>query len=337
MKGAAKAESSGVLARLLADEDPSIRWGARVLVLGQSPSTRENKALRLSIADSPRARALLSHRRRDGTIPANPYRKWQGPHWTLYLLARIHYPPGDDSLLPLRDQIYDWLLEPAHLAFPRSLRFEDQPERFRRCGTQEGNAIWYSLVLGIDDERTRELARRLAAWQWPDGGWNCDKRPEARASSAIESLVPLRALSLAAAAWKDGSLAEAAGRTAEWFLSRRFHYRLRDGRPMAHLHFGPWERIAHPIAVWDVLSCLVTMAEIGRIGDGRCAEALALLRSKRLPGGGFPAEYRSAVTASEFATRGTWADFGPFGARRENPFVTVEALGALAAAQRAGA
>jgi len=329
MKRKENVDANQAVERLLKSPDSSIRWAARVDALGQSPATRGNESLRRSIASSPRALALLSHRERDGRIRANPYRKWQGPHWTLYLLARIHYPPGDPELHPLRDQVYDWLLEPAHLVFPRSLAIEGQSERFRRCGTQEGNAIWYSIILGIDDERTRELARRLVRWQWPDGGWNCDKRPEARASSAIESLIPMRALYLAAAKWNDPALAKAADRTAEWFLSRRFHYRLRDGKPMEHLYFGPWEKIAHPIAIWDVLACLGAMADIGKLGDPRCAEALGLLRSKRLAGGGFPAEYRSAVTASSLTTRGTWAEFGPFGARVENPEVTIEALRVL--------
>ena len=32
----------------------------------------------------------------------NPYRKWQGPHWTLYSLAEIGFPAGGEALLPLR-------------------------------------------------------------------------------------------------------------------------------------------------------------------------------------------------------------------------------------------
>jgi len=178
------------------------------------------------------AERLLSHRQADGTIATNPYRKWQGPHWTLYCLAQIGYPPGDRSLLPLRDQVYDWLLEPAHLRFPRSLRIPGQEERFRRCASQEGNAVWYSIRLGIADERTRELVARLGSWQWPDGGWNCDKRPEARTSSVIESLVTLRALTLAAAVFGDAEARKAADRAAEYFLRRSLFRRLRDGQPI---------------------------------------------------------------------------------------------------------
>ena len=41
-----------------------------------------------------------------------------------------------------------------------------------------------------ENERCDELALRLAEWQWPDGGWNCDKRPEVVISSFMETLIP---------------------------------------------------------------------------------------------------------------------------------------------------
>jgi hypothetical protein len=290
-------------------------------------------AARAAIGESERARRLLAARGADGTIRAHPYRKWQGPHWTLYSLAQIDYPPGDLSLLPMRDQVYDWLLDPAHLQFRRSLLIPGQEDRFRRCASQEGNAILYSIRLGIDDERTRELTRRLVAWQWPDGGWNCDKRQEALTSSVIESLIPLRALALAGAFYGDVGAARAAGRTAEWFLSRRLFRRLRDGRPIR----PDFTSIQYPIQFYDVLFALSVMAEIGRIRDPRCREALEVLRSKQLPGGGFPLEKPNATTSSSVRTRGTFADWGPSGKRSMNPLVTVAALWVLREAGADGA
>ena len=68
--------------------------------------------------------------------------------------------------------------------------------RVRRCASQEGNCYYYSLALGLADDRTEELAARLIKWQWEDGGWNCDKRPEASISSFNETLIPLRGLVL---------------------------------------------------------------------------------------------------------------------------------------------
>ena len=41
-----------------------------------------------------------------------------------------------------------------------------------------------------DDPRVETLARSLVAWQWPDGGWNCDLKASGRRSSFHESLIP---------------------------------------------------------------------------------------------------------------------------------------------------
>jgi hypothetical protein len=68
------------------------------------------------------------------------------------------------------------------------------------------------------------------------------------------------------------------------------------------------------------------MAEAGRIGDERCADALRLLESKRLPDGGFPLEEGMATRAVEIVSRGSFADWGPKSTRRNNPLVSLAAL-----------
>jgi hypothetical protein len=275
-----------VVHQALQSGDPCLEHKARRLLLEEPEGSRRLRRLRAAIASGGRARALLAGRRAHGTMP--------GPHWTLYSLALIDYPAGDPQLLPLRDQVYDWLLDPAHLEFRQSLLLPGQEDRFRRCASQEGNAIWYS-----EEERTRELARRLERWQWPDGGWNCDKRPQARTSSVIETLIPLRGLSLAASRYTDRGAARAADRAAEFFLKRRLFRRLRDGRP-----------IREDFQFYDLLFVLTVMAESGRLADPRCADS------------------------GELRTRGSRADWGPKGKTRTNPLVSIEALRVLKEADR---
>lgn len=43
-------------------------------------------------------------------MPHHPYSKWYGAHWILVTLADLGYPPGDQGLVPLREQVYGWLL-----------------------------------------------------------------------------------------------------------------------------------------------------------------------------------------------------------------------------------
>jgi hypothetical protein len=316
-----------IVDRLISSDDPTVVLKTRRDLLGEPQSALVD--LRRSIAETERARQLLGHRRVDGTIATNPYTKWQGPHWTLVLLALIEYPPGDDDLHPLRDQVYDWMFSPEHMQFPRTVFYDDQPERVRRCGSMEGNAIWYSLALGLGDDRTKLLVDRLIDLQWPDGGWNCDKRREARTSSFMETLIPLRGLHAYGQTREYRPALQAAGRAAEFLLERRLLWRKRDGRLLEQ--FLP---IWFPIQFYDPLFVLQVMVEIGMIDDPRCKGALDVLESKRLPDGGFPAEAKNAHTVETRTTRGSWADWGPGGKTRTNELVTVAALAVLKAAGR---
>ena len=179
-----------IASRLAASDDPVIAYQARVNLVGEPESDPALRDLRASIASSPRARALLSGREPDGTIRLYPYAKYQGPHWTLVSLALIDYPAGDPALAPLKRPVEDWLLGPTFDRPPRTVFYPEQPERVRRCASQEGNAIWAALRLGLEDDHTVALVDRLVARQWPDGGWNCDKRREARSSSFQETAIP---------------------------------------------------------------------------------------------------------------------------------------------------
>lgn len=278
------------------------------------------------------AAALLAHRGPDGRAPVHAYQKWQGPLWTFVCLAEVGHRRGDRSLLPLRDQFREWLFAERHLEPPRSLLIPGQEDRFRRCACQEGFQAWSEMRLGLADEATEELVRRLKRWQWPDGGWNCDKRPEARTSSFVETLAPLRALALHAELTGDASSSAAAGRAAEVFLSRRLFRRRRDGSVIdprflrfAFPHFWPY----------DILFGLLVLAEAGMIRDPRCGEALDLVEAKRLPDGGWPLAEKVWRAAESYVTRGTFYDWGPSGSRRSNPWVTAQARFVLEAAGRA--
>lgn len=71
------------------------------------------------------------------------------------------------------------------------------------------------------------------------------------------------------------------------------------------------------------------MTEIGRVRDPRCTDAVRLLASKRLPGGGFPVEVRTARTVDVIVSGGTFADWGPTGRTRPNPYVSIDAIWVL--------
>jgi hypothetical protein len=318
-----------IVDKLLASEEPSIRLRVRVGVCGDDEDSASIRRLRNEIRDSSRVRALLSERGPDGGIPGSPYRKWTGSHWVLTLLGEIGHPPGDRTLRPMVDRASAWAM--GHT--PRIIK--GLP---RRCASQQGNALLYLIRLGFGDERCDELADRLMGWQWPDGGWNCDKKPEACHASFHESLIPMRALFAYARATRRRKARSAARRAAEMFLDRRLFRRKTTGEVIR-----PRFAVTHYPYFWQYtfLHGLVAMTEAGLIRDPRCSEALDLLESKRLPDGGFPAErkYYSVPTTRGKRNRSgqSRVGWGPTSTSRRgksNEFATAEALTVLKAAGR---
>jgi hypothetical protein len=315
-----------ILEQLLHSEEACIRYRVRSGVLGEDPDAPELLALREEIRVSPRAQALLSEQAPDGSIGWPAYKKWLGAHWVLASLADIGYPPGDTCLLPLREQVLAWLFSSKHQKHIVTIQ-----GRTRRCASQEGNALRAMLRLGIADERTDDLAQCLVNWQWPDGGWNCDRRTGASHSSFWESLIPMRALVLHGQQTGNQDSTAAAQRAAELFLKHGLFRRLSDNAPMQPEFlklFYPW--------YWryNILAGLSAMVEVGCIHDPHCTEALDRLEARRLPGGGFAADirfYRVSQAETSGVSRVSW---GPATGKKMNEFVTAEALVVLRAAGR---
>jgi hypothetical protein len=309
--------------------DPAMQLKIRVGVLGEDPGAPAIWLLREKIKASPRAQTLLSGRDADGRIfdkAYHAYRKWTGAHWTLVDLAEIGYPAGDVELLPLRDQVYAWLFSEQHRDKIKTI-----DGRVRRCASQEGNALWATIKLGLTDDRTQQLVDGLLRWQWPDGGWNCDRNPTADTSSFMESLIPLRGLALYVQRTGDPVVARAVERATEVFLSRRLFRRRSDGS-VIHPEF----LVLHHPCYWhyDILFGLRVIAEAGFLNDPRCAEALDVLESKQLLDGGWPAEKKYYRVSDKPVSGRSLVDWGGASKRRMNEWVTAEALTVLTAVGR---
>jgi hypothetical protein len=294
-------------------------------LLGEPRDSASNRSLQTRVRDSSRVKLLLSERQ-DGVIPYHPYAKWFGAHWVLSVLADLRYPAGDTSLVPLREQVYEWLFSETHTKYakkhePHAGPYMTTRGLVRAHASMEGNALYYLHALGLADDRTTDLADRLAEWQWPDGGWNCDKKPRAHTSSFTESLLPLRGLACHAAA--TGRNRDTVSRAAEYFLERKMFKRKRDGKVIS----GRFTLLHYP-CYWhyDILFGLKVMKEAGFLGDERCLDAISLLSSKRLADGGFPAEgaYYQATPRSKSGR--SLVGWGGVRKNEMNEFVTCDAL-----------
>lgn len=308
--------------------DPSIRYLYQRDVLVIDSQVPEMTALQDEIKDCKKVRKLLAAYNEGLTRepPRHAYSKWRGSFWILLQLTEMGYPPGDERLIPLRDQVLDWLLDTERLK-----RVPLINGRYRRCACQEGTAVLTMIKLGIIDPRIEELVDLLLKWQWPDGGWNCDKKPLAAHASFHETWLPLRAMHAYARLSGDPRAAECAERAGEVFLSRRLFKRLSNGELISEYFM----QLAFP-AYWhyDILVGLMVMNEIGRLQDPRCAEALDLLESKHLPNGGYAADikyYRVTETETSGVSPVGW---GPVSKDKMNEYVSVRALGVLKQAGR---
>jgi hypothetical protein len=275
--------------------------------------------------------ALLEGEYRDGPGRVRPhaYKKWGGAHWRLVSLAELGVTIETAGARPALEeawaQVVDWLLGASHLANVPVI-----DGRYRRCGSQEGNALWAASVIGVGEADHRErLAANLLRWQWPDGGWNCDRRPKAGHSSFNESLPPLRGLVAhrAAAAASGPELDGAIDRAAEFFLRHRVVESERTGE------------VAHPRVIelawppywhYGLLPGLRALNEAGRLDDPRVAPALDRLEGLRGADGQWRANRRywrrgRTGTGTEVVT---WGDAG------EAMMLTRQAREVLAAAGR---
>ena len=262
------------------------------------------------------------------------YGKYTGAHWTLADLADMGHPAADRTLEPLRDQVYEFWLAPERtrerVVDGEAARYKSRPGvpiidgRARRCASQEGNALYATLALGLADNRTDQLASNLVRWQWPDGGWNCDRKTLAMTSSFHESLLPFRGLAWHAKLTGTAESSRAVDRCCEFFLERHLFRRRRDG---AVIH-DSFLKLKYP-HYWhyDILIGLKVLAEAGRISDPRCEEALDVLQARRLPDGGWRAEGKHYRVVDDPANGGTLVDWGPVSRRPlMNPYVTLDAL-----------
>jgi len=312
------------VAWLLASEDPSVRYLTLTEILGEHPDCAEAVAARELIPEGPRVRSLLSGQEPDGGFGVHPYRKWTGAHWRLVSLVELRVSSDDPRARAATEGVLTWLA--ASIGGRREIN-----GLIRACASQWGNAIRVCCRLGLArDERVRRFAEWLAEWQWPDGGWNCDKRPEAHHSSFHETFTPLWGLAEYCAATGNESVREATERGTEFMLRHRLFRSDRTGEVIhptwLHLRYPPYWH-------YDVLAGLRVMATLNKLDDPRAAEALDILEDKRRPDGRWASDGRHWRNPG---TKGSNVEVVDWGRRGPNEMITLYALHVLKEAGRLG-
>ena len=185
----AELDGSWIIARddpgvawLLTSAEPAVRMLTLKEVLGEAPDHPDVVAAREAFVLKPIARALLN----DHGEPV--YAKWPGPFWRLTALVELGVPAGEPTASGYLRTVLAWLNDMEHRRYPPII-----------AGRPRAHAIWHGQALAAavalstpDPSVAAALAEQLI--QWPDGGWNCDRRPDAACSSVHESLGPCGAL-----------------------------------------------------------------------------------------------------------------------------------------------
>ncbi len=291
----------------------------------------------------PRVRVLLDGQESDGGFGVHPYQKWTGAHWRLVSLVELGVSEGFRSAVRATDLVLKWLLGDAYVRnVPRINGL------YRRCASQEGNALGVCSRLGLGkDPRVIRLAESLIGWQWPDGGWNCDRREEAHHSSFNESLSTLWGLAEYRHATDDEHAADSVKKAAEFFLKHRIFRSCRTGevRQPETFHSKMYRSIhsfteLHYSLYWhyDILQALTILRRAGKLDDPRTQEAIDLFESKRGDDGRWRPEgyYWNLKRKTQAKLAVSNVDVVNWGRSGPNEFITLNALRVLKAAGRIG-
>ena len=130
-----------ILHELLEWPDPLVTYSTRLRILDEDPDSVEMLSLAEKTRECATVNSLLSGCDTSGRIPLDAYKKWNGPHWVLYVLAEAGYPAGDDRLETLAGQDVEWVNSDRRLGWVERRTRMAGGTLVRACASMEGAVI----------------------------------------------------------------------------------------------------------------------------------------------------------------------------------------------------
>ncbi|HYM96760.1 MAG TPA: hypothetical protein VET26_05650 [Candidatus Sulfotelmatobacter sp.] len=206
----------------------------------------------------------------------HPFPQWTSTTWSLVLLR-------------------DFGLDPASAEAQRAVRLVRERCRWEHDGEPffagevepciNGRVVALGAYFGEDVSR---VVDRLLGEQMSDGGWNCEQEngsTRGSFNSTIEVLDGLLAFERAVGGSAEVKSARLRGQ--EYMIERRMFRRLSTGEVID----PEWMQFSYPTGwYYDVLRGLDYLRAAGAAPDGRLAEAIGLVESKRDGDGRWPLE-----------------------------------------------
>lgn len=261
------------------DRVASEGWGARLLALQRQDGHWDGGKPTFS-SDAAASWWQSLPPERQGTL----FPEWTSTTWSLALLQAF----GLDPACPEARRAISLVREQCRWEHAGEPFFEGEVEP---C--INGRAVSIGAYFGEDVE---PIVTRLLGEQMSDGGWNCEQENGSTRGSfhtTIDVLEGLLQYELAVGIIPEVTAARLRGQ--EYLLERRMLRRLSTGELIAHDRKtdcpAAWTRFSYP-TYWhyDVLRGLDYLRAAGATPDGRVAEAINLVESKRDKDGRWPLE-----------------------------------------------
>ncbi|MFN2224881.1 MAG: hypothetical protein ACK2UY_01205 [Anaerolineae bacterium] len=296
---------------LLEKENPPLRYGALVDLLGRPPGDPEVEAARAAIPTYPPVAELLAAQKAAGYWVKRDYYlpKYTGTFWTLCVLGDLGLTGEEEAIRRACEYMFTFQRENG--AFGRRRRVAGRglvwDDHAGPC--TQARIVRFLIQFGYGpDPRTRAGIDWLLAAQREDGWWDCGAPGRPGCLRATHDV--LRAAALDAEMAAAPAIARGAERVCQ-VLGRQSLHKYHTG--------ASWDVLAYPPFDLSLSSTLQALGRLGYTADRpEIAGARDLLLGRQLPAGAWPLDrgYERAPL-----------DFGPVGA--PNKWLTLEALRAL--------
>jgi len=266
------AEDAKVTQWLLEEDQPAVRYGTLVDLLGRNETDPEVRSARSKIARLGWAYDQLRQQGPKGywerREPKNLkewidflyYPKYGSTNWRALVLSDF----GLDATTPAIRKVADVLFEyKLRLGSPFNFYYEEA------CVV--GNTARMMTRFGFaDDFRIRKLYDWLIEDQRKDGGWDCSQGTP----GTLDVWEPLAAFASLPKKKRSAKMDAAIARGAEFYLERRL---FKEGH-----RYEPWFRLHYPNHYYyDILVGLDVLTQLGFAADRRLRPALEILTDKR--------------------------------------------------------